>query len=214
MGVTVKITGWQQTCQHKQTADPSSLPTAAMGRPNKLFKPREQKPKPERVQPGEMEAEKSTLSRLRIQFNKLKKEEEDVKINLETIRSEQSEISGQKTIALQRISRLDEIISECQRAKDEHEGKIRRGNCRKSILESKKEEATKKLTKLEMQVRNVRKEVKKAEKLFPSKDESKLCRFLDKEIKELVEKLQCPVCLEVINTAPIYKCSNEHLICR
>ena len=88
--------------------------------------------KPERVQPGEMEAEKSTLSRLRIQFNKLKKEEEDVKINLETIRSEESEISGQKSIALQRISLLDEIISECQRGKDEYEDKIRRGNRRKS----------------------------------------------------------------------------------
>ena len=140
-----------------------------MGRPNKLFKPREQKPKPERVQPGEMEAEKSTLSRLRIQFNKLKKEEEDVKINLETIRSEQSEISGQKSIALQRISRLDEIISECQRARDENEDKIRRGNCRKSLLEGKKKEATQKLTKLEMEVRSVYKEVKKAEKLFPLK---------------------------------------------
>ena len=186
-----------------------------MGRPNKLFKPREQKPKPERVQPGEMEAEKSTLSRLRIQFNKLKKEEEDVKINLETIRSEQSEISGQKSIALQRISSLDEIISECQRGKDEYEDKIRRGNSRKSYLEGKRKEANQKLTKLEMEVRSVYKEVKKAEKLFPLKgNDSKLCRFLDKEIRELIEKLQCPVCLEVIDTAPIYKCSNEHLICR
>ena len=194
--------------------DPSSPPAVGMRRPKKQFKPKDQKRKNREVQVGDMEVEKKTLSRLRIQLNKLEKEEEQGKIELATITSEQSEISGQKTIALQRISRLDEIISECQRAKDEHEGKIRRGNCRKSILESKKEEATKKLTKLEMQVRNVRKEVKKAEKLFPSKDESKLCRFLDKEIKELVEKLQCPVCLEVINTAPIYKCSNEHLICR
>ena len=149
-------------------------------------------------------------------MNQLKKEEEDVKINLETIRSEQSEISGQKSIAQLRISRLEEIIRECQRGIDEHEDKIRRGKCRKAYLEGKRKETTQKLTKLEMEVRSVRKEVKKAEKFFPLKgeDESKLCRFLDDEIKELVEKLQCPVCLEVISTAPIYKCSNEHLICR
>ena len=196
--------------------DPSSSPAVGMRRPKKLFKPKEQKPKAEKVQAGKMEVEKKTLARLRIQLNKLEKEEEQGKIELETIMSEQSEISSQKSIDQLRISRLEEIIQDCQRGIDEHEDKIRRGKCRKSYLEGKRKEATHKLTTLEMEVRSVRKEVKKAEKLFPfeGEDEGKLCRFLDKEIKELVEKLQCPVCSEVISKAPIYKCSNEHLICR
>ena len=196
--------------------DPSSPPAVRMRRPKKLFKPKEQKPKAEKVQAGKMEVEKKTLARLRVQLNKLEKEEEQGKIELETIMSEQSEISSQKSIDQLRISRLQEIIQDCQRGIDEHEDKIRRGKCRKAYLEGKRKKTTLKLTKLEMEVRSVRKEVKKAEKLFPLKgeDESKLCRHLDNEIKELVEELQCPVCLEVISTAPIYKCSNEHLICR
>ena len=194
---------------------PSSPPAAGMRRPKKQFKPKDQKRKNGEVQVGEMEVEKKTLARLRIQLNKLEKEEEQGKIELETIISEQSEISSQKSIAQLRISRLEEIIQDCQRGIDEHEDKIRRGKCRKSYLEGKRKEANQKLTKLEMEVRSVYKEVKKAEKLFPLKgNDSKLCRFLDKEIRELIEKLQCPVCLEVIDTAPIYKCSNEHLICR
>ena len=197
-------------------SDLSSPPAVRMRRPKKQFKPKEQKRKDGEVQVGEVQVEKKTLARLRVQLNKLEKEEEQGKIELETIMSEQSEISSQKSIDQLRISRLQEIIQDCQRGIYEHEDKIRRGKCRKSYLEGKRKEATHKLTTLEMEVRSVRKEVKKAEMLSPLKgeDESKLCRFLDKEIKELVEKLQCPVCLEVISTAPIYKCSNEHLICR
>ena len=38
--------------------------------------------------------------------------------------------------------------------------------------------------------------------------------FLNHEIKELEEELECPVCLEVANMAPIYKCQEDHLVCR
>merc|ERR1712240_887497 len=118
--------------------DPSSPPAVRMRRPKKLFKPKEQKPKAEKVQAGKMEVEKKTLSRLRVQLNKLEKEEEDGKIELETIISEQSEISSQKSIAQLRISRLEEIIQDCQRGIYEHEDKIRRGKCREAYLEGKR----------------------------------------------------------------------------
>ena len=38
--------------------------------------------------------------------------------------------------------------------------------------------------------------------------------FLEHEIKELEEELECPVCLEVAKIAPIYKCQEDHLVCR
>ena len=38
--------------------------------------------------------------------------------------------------------------------------------------------------------------------------------FLEHEIKELEEELECPVCLEVARMAPIYKCQEDHLVCR
>ena len=141
--------------------DPSSPRAVRMRLLKKQFKPKEQKPKAEKVQAGKMEVEKKTLSRLRIQLNKLEKEEEQGKIELETIMSEQSEISSQKSIDQLRISRLQEIIQDCQRGIDEHEDKIRRGKCRKAYLEGKRKKTTLKLTKLEMEVRSVRKEVNK-----------------------------------------------------
>ena len=41
-----------------------------------------------------------------------------------------------------------------------------------------------------------------------------LLEFMERQILELEEELECPVCLEVATTAPIYKCPDDHLICR
>ena len=38
--------------------------------------------------------------------------------------------------------------------------------------------------------------------------------FLEQQIVELELELECPVCLEVASTAPIYKCTDDHIICR
>ena len=45
-------------------------------------------------------------------------------------------------------------------------------------------------------------------------DNSNLVKFMERQIKELEEELECPVCMEVATTAPIYKCPEDHLICR
>ena len=39
-------------------------------------------------------------------------------------------------------------------------------------------------------------------------------KFLEGQILELEEELECPVCLEVAATSPIYKCPDDHLLCR
>ena len=38
--------------------------------------------------------------------------------------------------------------------------------------------------------------------------------ILEKQIKEMEEELECPVCFEVSKAAPIFKCSDDHLICK
>ena len=43
---------------------------------------------------------------------------------------------------------------------------------------------------------------------------SELERFMERQMEELREELECPVCLEVTTKAPIYKCSDDHIICR
>ena len=41
-----------------------------------------------------------------------------------------------------------------------------------------------------------------------------LMEFMERQILELEEELECPVCLEVAATSPIYKCPDDHLLCR
>ena len=41
-----------------------------------------------------------------------------------------------------------------------------------------------------------------------------LVEFIDRQILDLEEELECPVCLEVASNPPIFKCPDDHLICR
>ena len=41
-----------------------------------------------------------------------------------------------------------------------------------------------------------------------------LVEFMERQILELEEELECPVCLEVASAPPIFKCPDNHLICR
>ena len=41
-----------------------------------------------------------------------------------------------------------------------------------------------------------------------------LLEFMERQILELEEELECPVCLEVATAAPIYKCPDDHLLCK
>ena len=41
-----------------------------------------------------------------------------------------------------------------------------------------------------------------------------LLEFMERQILDLEEDLECPVCLEVASDPPIFKCPDNHLICR
>ena len=41
-----------------------------------------------------------------------------------------------------------------------------------------------------------------------------LLTLIEGQISEMEEELECPVCFEVSDTAPIFKCSEDHLMCR
>ena len=41
-----------------------------------------------------------------------------------------------------------------------------------------------------------------------------LLALIEGQISEMEEELECPVCFEVLDTAPIFKCPEDHLMCR
>ena len=73
-------------------------------------------------------------------------------------------------------------------------------------------EQTEKLEKVQEDLENVRKELDLVEgRKTKSTD---LEKFLARQMEELRGELECPVCMEVVTRAPIYKCDDDHLICR
>ena len=64
-----------------------------------------------------------------------------------------------------------------------------------------------------MKIRDQEEEIRSFLRTMEQNDND-LETFLEHEIRELEEELECPVCLEVAKTAPIYKCQEDHLVCR
>merc|ERR1719509_335693 len=62
---------------------------------------------------------------------------------------------------------------------------------------------------------------RKTGELAPKNSEEFSCETVDRRLEEFIERqvaaleeeLECPVCLEVATTSPIYKCADDHLIC-
>ena len=71
---------------------------------------------------------------------------------------------------------------------------------------------TEKLEKVQADLEKARKELDLVEGRRTMN--SNLEKFLMKEIEDLRGELECPVCMEVATKAPIYKCDDDHLICR
>ena len=71
---------------------------------------------------------------------------------------------------------------------------------------------TEKLEKVQADLEKARKELDLVEGRKAMN--SNLEKFLAREIEDLRGELECPVCMEVATKAPIYKCDDDHLICR
>merc|ERR1712126_329332 len=67
------------------------------------------------------------------------------------------------------------------------------------------------LAKVQEDLKEVRQELDLAEGRKP--ENSELKNFMVRQIEELRSELECPVCLEVVTKAPIFKCSEDHLVC-
>ena len=78
------------------------------------------------------------------------------------------------------------------------------------------EEENKKLKEKEAaggdQKKEPRRKTRRPKKKEPSN--KTLVEFMERQILELEEELECPVCLEVASSPPIFKCPDNHLICR
>ena len=82
----------------------------------------------------------------------------------------------------------------------------------KSLADLLVKQQTEKLEKVQEDLNKVRKELDLIEGRRTIGGD--LEKFLTRQIEELRGELECPVCMEVVTKAPIYKCDDDHLICR
>ena len=88
----------------------------------------------------------------------------------------------------------------------------------KQTVAAKKAESETKIARIEEEIEASKKITEKDKKEVEDKKEvggnRELENFLEGQILELEVELECPVCLEVATTSPIYKCLDDHLLCR
>ena len=154
-----------------------------------------------------------------------------ISTSIEEKNARSSAMESKIKVALERKGHLgakvDDIDSEIERLLEEKRSVAKeQEEVEKEVAEmEKKKEVSKEafalvikqqseeLEKVQQELGNVRKELDLAEGRVPQGNND-LEKFMARQIKELEEELVCPVCLEVTTKAPIYKCSDDHLICR
>ena len=112
------------------------------------------------------------------------------------------------------VKRKGEILKKKEQLeKETAELKMKREESKESSVANIRN-LTAKLEKVQTEVKKVRKDLDLAEGRTEKEEHLDLESFMARQIQELREELECPVCLEVTSKAPIYKCSDDHLICR
>ena len=153
-----------------------------------------------------------------------------ISTNIEEENARSSALESKIKVALERKGHLkakvDDIDSEIERLLGEKRSvEKEQEEVEKEVAEmEKKKEVSKEafaldikqqreeLEQVQEELENVRKELDLAEGRPQGNND--LEKFMVRQIEELEEELVCPVCLEVTTKAPIYKCSDDHLICR
>ena len=132
---------------------------------------------------------------------KLSLEEMELLVEMKRIDDEVAELNAKKAVAFERRQQALEESADLDEKFNSNREAV--------LVLAKKSQGTLKLIKL------VKKKLNQTEaeeeKKVPGND---MLTILEKQIKEMEEELECPVCFEVPKVAPIFKCSDDHLICK
>ena len=162
---------------------------------------------------------------LRSELSRLERQKEEEEANLALIVKSQED-SGASIDALEacadmkELNRKIEVVEREKRELEEMRNKAEE-KYRKAIQDGqiyaeqrnrKADESKQKLAQVQDQIKAVRKDLSIAD--GEGEKVGDLGRFIDEQIEELEVELKCPVCFEVARTTPIFKCPDDHLVCR
>ena len=127
---------------------------------------------------------------------------------LDSLRKRREEIEKEKKDLEMKEFRLE---SQLLNAVEEREIQRKEDNSILEFLGRRTKISERKVEQIQEQLKAVRKDLQKAE---GGEKVNELEAFMDRQISELESELECPVCFKLAKTAPIFKCSDDHLICR
>ena len=144
---------------------------------------------------------------VRLKLTHLERKETDEENKLAAIERKQMQIADRQNEANRKITELDQQIENLTREKNEVRNMMRLDTEENARLEVQKEEALKKKSEINEQI------LIEDQKYDQMKENENACKHLNREIKKIEDFLECPIC-NYVATAPIFKCPNDHLLCR
>eukprot|EP00090_Calanus_glacialis_P045989 TRINITY_DN8811_c0_g1_i1.p2 TRINITY_DN8811_c0_g1~~TRINITY_DN8811_c0_g1_i1.p2 ORF type:complete len:213 (-),score=73.33 TRINITY_DN8811_c0_g1_i1:86-724(-) len=144
------------------------------------------------------------------------KEVNKIDIELSDLETKMAELKMKKAELLKAGSRDDELIQKFDSKKHKLEGyiekELKKTKEKGNSIEANIQDLEKKLSTTVKAIENLPNEVLTFPTIPPVEPNRQLLDFIDNQISEKEKELECPVCLEVAG-APIFMCSDLHLIC-
>ena len=133
--------------------------------------------------------------------------------NFET---EMFKLKMKKAELLKESNHDEDLIKKLESEKKKLEGciekELKKAKKNGNSIEANIQDIEGKLTETVKSIGNLPNEVLLLHLVQPVEPNKKLLGFIDKQISEKEKELECPVCLDVVG-APIFMCSELHLIC-
>ena len=162
---------------------------------------------------------------LRSELSRLERQKEEEEANLALIVKSQED-SGASIDALEasadmkelnrKINIIEREKCELEKMRNKAEEKLSKAmKDRQRFAQQRKrkvDESKQKLAQVQDQINATRKDLAIAD--GEEEKVGDLERFINEQIEELEVELKCPVCFEVARTTPIFKCPDDHLVCR
>ena len=147
---------------------------------------------------------KDKKRKLRQKLTNFETLEEVQKDKLRDIDWQKEVLANRKEETEQKISNIENTIEDLRREENNLRNKLRADMDENKRLDEQYEKVSRKKSDLNEKMRIANQEYHDVD---VGENECEL-------VEKLIDYLECPVCYDLVRAAPIYRCPNDHILCR